>query len=297
MLLDEFTKIACEAAIRGENIMTCMELADPKYLPLMDMIRPFNKPTVLDKMPVVAAESRKRKREAEAVPDEPLVQRQRTIDPILATLTTDWERVLFALYYTNMFTASAQYATGDADNMVHEVLSSFGYNTRVNHSFDTLLNKHYIEDIPGFVKMSEAGKAAAASIQSPQRVQVVPQVPIQIVLPSEFVQELLNELENSVGALNVAANQLALNFITSSPEYLDLSNQGYSLYNRRKLLVIKDTSMAGHIGNANAVKNAFEQGLAIKPIGVSADANVSKYMTILVDARQQEMKAYITYAS
>jgi hypothetical protein len=66
MHLDKFTTIACHEAIKGNDIMTSTALADPKFMPLMDMIRPFNKKEVLDKMPVVAKETRKRRREADA---------------------------------------------------------------------------------------------------------------------------------------------------------------------------------------------------------------------------------------
>lgn len=50
-LLDEFTSIAVRANIRGDDIMDCDSLADPKFAPMLEMVRPFNRKRVLDRMP------------------------------------------------------------------------------------------------------------------------------------------------------------------------------------------------------------------------------------------------------
>lgn len=50
-LLDEFTALAVRANMRGENIMDCDELADPKFAPMLEMVRPFNRKRVLNRMP------------------------------------------------------------------------------------------------------------------------------------------------------------------------------------------------------------------------------------------------------
>jgi hypothetical protein len=50
-LLDEFTALAVHANMRGEDIMDCDALADPKFAPMLEMVRPFNRKRVLNRMP------------------------------------------------------------------------------------------------------------------------------------------------------------------------------------------------------------------------------------------------------
>lgn len=56
--LDEFTKCAIDANMAGRDIMDCNELSAPQFQGLLEMTRPFNKPSVLRAMPANAKRMR-----------------------------------------------------------------------------------------------------------------------------------------------------------------------------------------------------------------------------------------------
>lgn len=169
MLLDEFTKLAVEANMRGEDIMRCDALADPKFAPMLEMVRPFNRKRVLKDMPDNERAMRV-KRQRLAVPDPGAAgpsNRGGEQDPTyVPRRLRGWECVLLALHGTLCYTAGESMPVSSIEELSMPILRA--NNIEYNHGrfVSDLKRMGFIENIHGFVKMTVTGKAACDEIHS-----------------------------------------------------------------------------------------------------------------------------------
>jgi hypothetical protein len=169
MLLDEFTKLAVEANMRGEDIMNCDALADPKFAPMLEMVRPFNRKRVLKDMPDNERAMRV-KRQRLVAPDPGAAgpsNRGREEDPtyVPPRRLRGWECILLALHGTPCYTEGASMTIARVRALSEPVMSANERTWQQRHdTVQVLKERGYVENIPRMIKLTPPGKLACDEV-------------------------------------------------------------------------------------------------------------------------------------